>query len=324
MGCCSAIAGMPQSKRRYAILGTGALGGFYGAQLQQSGLEVHYLLHRDYDHVRQHGLVVESADGDVILPEVQAHASVATMPPCDVVVVALKTTQNHLLPQWLPSVTKPDGVVLVLQNGLGVEPYVADIVGADRVMGGLCFICSNKVGPGHIRHLDYKKIALGDYGPNYEARGITERLKAIAQDFEQAGIPIDQTEDLLWARWRKLIWNIPFNGLSVVLNASTSEMIFDPHARQLAIALMQEVIAVAAAYGRVLDDHYIQQNIDHTEHMKPYRTSMKIDYDEQRPLELQAIFKQPIIAAQAKQVPVPLIHMLYQQLQFLDQRNQGS
>jgi 2-dehydropantoate 2-reductase len=315
---------MPQVQRRYAILGTGALGGFYGGRLQQSGQEVHYLLHRDYDHVRQHGLIIESPDGDIHLPQVQAHATVATLPPCDVAIVAIKTTQNHLLAQWLPTVVKPDGVVLVLQNGLGVEPEVAEIVGSDRVMGGLCFICSNKVGPGHIRHLDYKKIALGDYGPNYTPQGITPRLVAIAQDFEAAGIPIEQTEDLLWARWKKLIWNIPFNGLSVALNASTQEMISNPASRQLAIALMEEVIAVAAAYGRQLGDHYIQQNIDHTEQMKPYRTSMKIDYDEGRPLELQAIFQQPIAAAQAKGVPVPHIQMLYQQLQFLDQRNRSA
>src|SRR4028118_63778 len=102
----------------YAVLGTGALGGFYGARLQQIGSEVHFLLHSDYEQVSQHGLRIESPDGNFMLPQVYAYRDVAEMPRCDVVMVALKTTQNHLLSRLLPSVVKEDGAVLVLQNGL--------------------------------------------------------------------------------------------------------------------------------------------------------------------------------------------------------------
>ena len=150
------------ANRRYAILGTGAVGGFYGARLQKAGLDVHFLLHNGYEHVSKHGLIVESPDGDFPLPQVHAYNDVNKIPRCDVVVVTLKTTQNHLLPQLLPNIVKDDGVVLVLQNGLGVEPEIAQIVGSERVIGGLCFLCSNKVGPGHIRHLDYKEIKLAE------------------------------------------------------------------------------------------------------------------------------------------------------------------
>lgn len=309
---------------RYAIIGTGAIGGFYGARLQQAGQEVHYLLRSDYDYVAQHGLTIESPDGSFTLPQVHAYSDVAQMPACDVVIVALKTTQNHLLPQLLPNVVKPDGVVLVLQNGLNVEPMVADIVGSDRVMGGLCFICSNKIGPGHIRHLDYKAIALGEYGPKYAAQGLTERLQRIAQDFEAAEIPIQKSDDLLKTRWRKLLWNIPFNGLSVALDATTDEMISDPAIYQLATHLMKEVLSVARAYGRDIGDRALHENLDHTAQMKPYKTSMKIDFDEGRPLELDAIFRQPIAAAQQRLIAVPLITALYQQLLFLDRRNQRA
>ena len=121
--------------RTYAILGTGALGGYYGACLQRAGLDVHFLLHSDYEHVCQHGLVIESPDGNFTLPHVNAYSNVAKMPPCDVVVVALKTTQNYLLPEMLPAVVKDDGVVLVLQNGLGIEEEVARIVGSTESDG---------------------------------------------------------------------------------------------------------------------------------------------------------------------------------------------
>jgi 2-dehydropantoate 2-reductase len=215
---------LPES-RRYAVLGSGAVGGFYGAKLQQAGFEVHFLLHSDYEQVRQNGLWVESCWGDFHLPQVNAYASVEAMPPCEGVIVALKATQNHLLPRLLPPVLAEKGVVILLQNGLGAEPEIANCVGPERVVGGLCFISSNKVGPGHIRHLDYGSVLLAEYGPGYAPQGITPRLQQIQADFQRAGIPTSLSPDLMEARWQKLVWNIPFNGLSVVFNADTQQMI---------------------------------------------------------------------------------------------------
>lgn len=309
------------SNRSYAILGTGALGGYYGACLQRAGLEVHFLLHSDYEQVRDYGLAIESPDGDFTLSHVNADDDVAKIPPCDIAIVALKTTQNHLLPKILPTPIKEDGVVLVLQNGLGIEEDVAQIVGSKRVMGGLCFLCSNKVGPGHIRHLDYKQITLGEYLPDYQPGGITERMRQITSDFERAGIPILLAEDLLLARWKKLVWNIPYNGLSVVLNATTNELMVDEYARPLVEQLMVEVVAGAASMGRIIPDCFIQQMLDYTEKMTPYRTSMKIDYDEGRPMEIETMFGNPWRAARATGVDLPLISMLYRQLKFLDTQN---
>ena len=308
----------------YAVLGTGALGGFYGARLQQIGSEVHFLLHSDYEQVSQHGLRIESPDGNFTLPQVYAYRDVAEMPRCDVVMVALKTTQNHLLSRLLPSVVKEDGAVLVLQNGLGIEPAVAEIVGDDRVIGGLCFLCSNKIAPGHIHHLDYKKITLGEYRSNYAPAGISDRMQQIAQDFEQAGIPIELAEDLLTARWKKLVWNIPFNGLSVVLNAETDAMMADAAVRSIAQALMQEVLQGATACGRAINSNFIDAMLDHTAQMKPYRTSMKLDYDSGRPLELEAIFGNPLRMAAQNGVELSRIGMLYRQLVFLDRRRRVS
>ncbi|HLP92312.1 MAG TPA: putative 2-dehydropantoate 2-reductase [Nostocaceae cyanobacterium] len=308
----------------YAILGTGALGGFYGAKLQKAGNEVHFLLKSDYHQVKEHGLIIESKDGDFTLPQVNAYNDVEKMPHCDVVIVALKTTQNHLLPQMLPSVVKDNGVVLVLQNGLGIEAEIAQIVENIYIIGGLCFLCSNKVGFGHIHHLDYGQITLGEYAVNYESTGITERMRQISEDFENAGIAIELTEDLLLGRWKKLVWNIPYNGLSVILNARTDELMADIHTRQLVENLMLEVQLGAKSTGRVIPDNFIQTMLDYTEKMKPYRTSMKIDYDEKRPLEIEAIFGNPIRKTQASGINLPQISCLYQQLKFLDQRNRGN
>jgi 2-dehydropantoate 2-reductase len=312
------------SNRNYAIVGTGALGGFYGARLQKAGLEVNFLLRSDYERVKKHGLIVESPEGDFTLPQVRAYHDAHKMPKCDVVILALKTTQNHLLPKLLPPLLKDNGTVLVLQNGLNTEPEVAKIVGAERVVGGLCFLCSYKVSPGHICHLDYGTITLGEYAQDYKAIGITNRLHQIASDFKRAQIPIKMSEDLLLSRWKKLVWNIPYNGMSVILDARTDELMANPNTLVLVEQIMREVIAGAKSCDRIIPDDFIPHMLEYTEKMKPYRTSMKIDYDESRPLEVEAIFGNPMRVAQKAGIKLPQIEVIYRMLKFVDVQRQEA
>ncbi|MEI6083660.1 MAG: putative 2-dehydropantoate 2-reductase [Verrucomicrobiota bacterium] len=298
--------------RRYAIIGSGALGGFYGARLQRAGCEVHFLFHSEYEHVRQHGLVIESKDGDFTLPKVNAYQNARDLPPCDVVIVALKATQNQLLPALLPGT----GTVLLLQNGLGGEELIAGIVGPERVMGGLCFLCSNKAGPGHIRHLDYGLISLGEFA----TRGGSDRMVTIAADLDRAGIQTQLLDDLRVARWNKLVWNIPYNGLSVILNANTDVLMANPDTRQLVEQIMREVVADAQLCGVPVENEIVPKLLDYTDKMTPYRTSMKIDLDELRPMEVEAIFGNPLRAAQAAGAKSPILMTLYRQLTFLNRQ----
>jgi 2-dehydropantoate 2-reductase len=309
------------SKLTYTIIGTGALGGFYGARLQKAGNEVHFLLNNDYTHVTQYGLTITSIDGDFTLPHINAYNDVTKMPKTDVVILALKTTNNHLLPKILPPVLKENSVVLVFQNGITIEENIAAIIGRHRIIGGVCFLCSNKPSPGQIHHVDYKKIILGEYISDYQPVGITDRMQQIANDFENADIPIELAEDLLFARWKKLVWNIPYNGLSVILNASTNEIMQNTNSRKLVENIMHEVLAGAKSCNRIIPDDFISYMLDYTDKMKPYRTSMKIDYDEGRPLEIEAIFGNSLNKAKSMGVHLPIIESLYQQLKFLDAKN---
>lgn len=299
----------------YAVIGSGAVGAYYGGCLQRSGREVHFHCYRDAEVVRQNGLRIDSHTGDFVLRDVRAYADVGDMPRCDVVIVALKTTNNHHLPELLPPVMKDDGVALVLQNGLGIERYVGGIVGHERVMGGLCFICSHKIGPGHIQHTDYGRVEFADHTADGTPAGITPRVRTVARDFERAGNPVVMNEDLVLARWRKLVWNVPFNGLSVVLDRDTSSIMSDPATRGRAHTLMREVQAAAkASAGRVIDDGFIDFMLASTDKMEPYYPSMKIDHDAGRPMEIEAIFGEPLRAAVAAGCDVPEIGRLYEQL----------
>jgi 2-dehydropantoate 2-reductase len=313
---------MPHA-RRYAILGTGALGGFYGARLCRAGCDVHFLLHSDFEHVRQHGLVVDSKDGDFVLPRVQAYRDVRDMPRCDVAAVALKATHNHLLPSLLPPVLADGGVVLLMQNGLGGEEDAAQAAPGHPVVAGLCYLCSNKIGPGHIRHSDYGAVCFAQYAADSAGAGVSDCMRAIGQDFAAAGIQVDLLDDLLLARWQKLVWNVPISGLSVVLNADTRALMADPPARALAEDIMHEVVAGAQACGRHIDDSFVQRMLDVTLAMKPYRASLKVDFDDQRPMEVEAIYGNPLRAGEQAGARMPLVETLYRQLKFLDARNRA-
>lgn len=303
-----------RNHHQFSIVGTGAVGGFYGGLLQRAGFDVHFLLNRDYEHVLKEGLRIDSAFGNFKLPQVQAYDDAHNMPRCEVVIVALKTTANAGLKDILPHLVQDNGVVLTLQNGLGSEEEIAELVGAERVLGGLCFLCSNKIGPGHINHLDYGLITLGEYRADGSAGGITPRAEKIAAQFQTAGIPIRTVEDLPLARWKKLVWNIPFNGLSVIKNELTDKLVQNPKNRQLCETLMQEVATAAAACCRPIETAFIEKMLRDTEKMKPYAPSMKLDFDRGNSMEIEAIYGNPLRAAEAFGVPMPETRKLYEQL----------
>ncbi len=300
--------------KSFAIIGTGAVGGYYGGLLQRAGFDVHFLLHSDFEFVKENGLTVESVSGDFHLQQVNAYNDPKQMPRCDVAIVSLKTTDNSILKDVLPYVLKEDGVVLTLQNGLGSEEEIASIVGPERVIGGLCFLCSNKVGPGHVRHEDYGLITLGEYLADGQPSGITSRLEQIGAAMRSAGMEIQLIEDLPLARWKKLVWNIPFNGLTVVKNCLTDVLVKNPENRALCRQLMDEVAAASAACARPIDPVFIDKMMEHTEKMVPYAPSMKLDFDRGNPMEIESIYGNPIRAAKAAGIEMPETEKLYQQL----------
>jgi len=306
---------------KYGIIGTGAVGGYYGGMLARLGLDVHFLLHSDYQHVRNNGLIIDSKEGDFVLPEVNAYPHPEYMPLCDVVIIALKTTQNDQLKTILPRVVKKRGVVVVLQNGLGVEKDIAQIVTDAVIVGGLCFLCSNKIGPGHINHIDYGAITLGEYAPEYRPSGITKSLEFLSYDFSQAGINVQLSDNLGEARWKKLVWNIPFNGLSVVLSSTTNQLIGSLTARSLAKELMIEVIIGARKCGYSIEKEYANEILRHTEQMVDYKPSMKLDFEKGRPLETDTMYKNPIAEAESAGYIMKAVRALFMQLKYLEEKH---
>lgn len=297
---------------RYGIVGTGAIGGFYGSKLAYSGQEVHFLSHSDYQFVKDCGMQVDSCDGSFHLDDVNVYQYSADMPKCDVVIVGLKTTNNHLLAELLPPLLHKDTVVLLIQNGIGVEADVQQMFPDVQLVAGLAFICSAKTEPGHVNHQCYGSINLANYSCKDESV-----FAAILNDFVNAGIqagsvPYDE------ARWKKAVWNMPFNGMTVALNTQTDLLLKNPATRQLIRDLMGEVVGAARHQGITgLDEAFIDKMIDMTDHMTPYSPSMKLDFDFHREMEIYYIYSRPIQIAREAGFPMPKLEMLEAELKFI-------
>lgn len=295
-----------KEKVRYGIVGAGALGGYYGAKLARAGCDVHFLMRSDLETVRRDGLTVRSKDGDFHLPEVNAHGSAEEMGACDVVLIGLKTTSNAALPALIPPLLHPETALVTLQNGLGNEEFLAAHFGARRVMGGLCFVCLNRIASGVIAHYGHGTLSIGEFKGPPEDRTI--RLVA---EFQRAGVDAKAVQSLITERWRKLVWNIPFNGLGVAAGANVAEVLNDEHLHAAARALMAEVTGAAAKLGYAMRPDFIEFQIERSWPMGEYRSSSQIDYEAGREVEVESIWGEPLRQAHRAGADTPRLELLY-------------
>lgn len=300
---------------RIAIVGAGAIGLYYGAKLASFGRDVHFLVRSDYEVVRKRGLRIRSKSENIHVAKVNAWHSTAEIGQCDLVVVAVKTTSNHELPSLITPLLGEETIILTLQNGLGNEEFLAEHFGAERVMGGICFICLNRTEPGVVERFDSGRLTIGEF------RGHPQpRTHDVAWEFKRCGVVCTVTANLALERWRKLVWNIPFNGLSVVAGGiDTAKILADEGLRQLSLELMDETIAIANACGHSVPTVFGLEQMKRTKLMGDFKPSTLIDYFAGRPLEIEPIWGEALRRARASGVAAPQLEKLYTKLAALDQ-----
>jgi 2-dehydropantoate 2-reductase len=294
-----------------AVVGSGAIGLYYGGRLAAAGEDVSFLVRSDFEAISKDGLKVDSIHGGFQLPEVKAFRTSREIGPVDLVIVAWKATANHLLDEVLRPLLHAETQVLTLQNGLGNCEKIAQITDPARVLGGLCFVCINRIAAGRVSHSAGGRVALGEW-----RAGLPGRAEELAARFKRAGIPGSAVDNLEQAQWEKLVWNIPFNGLSVAEGGVTTDVLLASTATEAEIrALMAEVITAARALELELADGLIDFNIDRTRPMGPYRTSSMIDFVEGREVEVGPIWREPLRRAKAAGVPMPHLENLLRRIE---------
>ena len=306
--------------QRVGVIGAGAVGSYYGARLAEAGHDVRFLLRRDYEAVRSGGLRVRSVDGDLHLARPFAAATSEEIGPVDWVVCALKATSLDAVPALLQPCLGETTRVLVLMNGLGLEERFSDWFGARRVFGALAFTCINRGEPGVVNHLRYGPITIG------HAEDDPVELEAAARLWAGAKVEVSTAPSLLRARWEKLCWNIPFNGLTIAAGGVATDRVVGASAlRREARALMEEVVRLGNAElarsgeaARIDGDAVIERMFAMTDVMGAYRPSTLIDFLEGRELEVEAIFGEPLRRAHALGEPAPRLELMTALLRALD------
>lgn len=317
---------------KIGVVGCGAVGSYYGARLGRSGQEMHFLLRSDYELVRRRGVRILSPEGDF---QFQPHC--AQLPEeigvCDLVLIGLKTTANSQLGRLVPPLVGPHTAVMTLQNGLGNEELLAELFGAEKILGGLCFVCLNRIEPGVVRHLAHGTIVMGEYRRRPESR-----TEEIARLIRHSGVACKVAEDLECAHWEKLVWNIPFNGLGVAAAAGyeaaatgvfpadtqrgdclpTDGLLAEPRWERLVRELMLEVVAVANARGHKIPAEIADRQIERTRKMGTYRASTLLDFEHAQPLEMENLFLEPLRQARQAGLATPRLSALCDVLHALD------
>ncbi len=295
-----------------ALVGSGAVGCYYGGMLAHSGCDVRFLMRADLEKVRRDGLTIHTG-GETVKVAAKAFGSVEEIGPVDTVIIALKATGNASLDALISPLLQEKTALITLQNGLGNEEYLAARWGAERVLGALCFVCLNRIAPGVIEHLDHGTISVGAFGrpPGPRAHGFVDALK-------HAGIEAKAVENLVEERWRKLLWNIPFNGLSIAAGGATvGDVLADEGLRTQARALMSEGLDAARRLGHDIPDTFADFQIERSSSMGPYRTSSLIDWQLGRPVEVEAIWGEPLRQGTQAGAAMPRLELLYHLLRQL-------
>jgi 2-dehydropantoate 2-reductase len=297
---------------RIAVVGTGAVGSYYGGLLACAGYDVHFLLRSDYETVRRDGLTIRTG-GRTLQRPVQAARAPEQIGPCDLVIIALKATANAVLEKLIPPLLGPRTALLTLENGLGNEEFLAERWGGERVLGGLCFVCLNRIAPGVVEHYDHGTLSLGEFRcpPG-------DRVRAIAAAFAEAGVETQVAENLVTERWRKLLWNIPFNGLSIAAGGATvADILAEGGLRAVARGLMREVTEGAARLGHEIPESFADFQMERSRSMGPYKPSSLIDWELKREVEVEAIWGEPWRQGTAAGATMSRLEMLYRLLQRL-------
>jgi len=316
---------------KIAVVGCGAVGSYYGAKLARDEENLHSLLRSDYDDVRRNGVSIRSPQGDFqVRPRCARTAE--EIGRCDLVLIGLKTTANDQFQAILPPLVDSTTAVMTLQNGLGNEEQLARLFPAGQIMGGLCFVCLNRLEPGVIHHMDHGLVMLGEF-----QRWPEPRTHDVATMFRHAGIPCKVAANLAQAHWEKLVWNTPFNGLGVAgvagleaFESSTSsfssssstlttdKLLGDPRWEKVVHEVMLEVIGAARALGYDVPDSLADKQIERTRTMGAYKASTLLDFEKGLPLELESLFLEPLRQAKGAGASVPRLEALCRILQQLD------
>lgn len=288
------------------VIGTGAVGSFYGALLARQGVEVSVVARSDYERIKKNGIQILSKNDQYEFRPHQVLRSAAELgEKPDYVLLCIKVVEGADRVGLLKDAVGPDTAIVLISNGIDIEQEIAEAFPHNELISGLAFICVTRTAPGQIWHQAYGRLALGNY-----PRGVSEKTKALCRLYEQSGILCVASTDIVTARWQKCVWNAVFNPLSVLSGGLTTADILATQ-EVFCRAIMKEVVDIAKAAGHPLAEDIVDLNIASTHKMPPYKTSMLLDFEAGRPMETEAILGNAVRCGRRFGIAIPHLESVY-------------
>lgn len=311
---------------RIAVVGAGGVGGYFGGRLAQAGYDTTFIVRGEtLDALRTRGLRVDSIAGDFTLEHVNATDDPSTVGEVDAILMAVKSWQladaARSLAPLLRRASGRDTMVVPLENGVDAPQQLAEIVGREHVLGGLCAIVSFKIAPGHIRHAGAEPMAM--FGELDGQR--SERVERLLEAFLRAGIKTEIPPDIHRSMWTKFLFIAPLSGMGAITRVPVGVWRSMPGPRALVERAAREVVALATARGIDLGADAIQRTFDRYDGLPPDATSsLQRDVMEGKPSELEGQIGTVVRLGRESNVPTPVHDFFYECLLPQEQLARGA
>jgi 2-dehydropantoate 2-reductase len=300
------------------VVGAGAVGALFGSALARQGAEVAVVCRSDFEVVKRDGYDIASPLlGDHRFRPHQVYREVADCKtPPDYLVLTVKVLGGVDRAALIRPAVGPQTVIVLIENGIDIEAEIASAFPNNELLSGLAIVAVGRGAPGKINHQSVGSLNLGRYpGGSSPA---ADRLAAL---FNASGITCKVTADVVGARWQKAVWNATFNPISIIGGVlDTAVMLGTPESTAFIRAAMEEVCVVAAAAGHPQHPKLADQFIAGTRAMPAYKTSMALDYENGRPMEVEAILGNTVRAARKYGVATPILDSLYALAKMIERR----
>jgi 2-dehydropantoate 2-reductase len=301
---------------RVAVMGAGAVGGYFGARLAAAGFDVVFIARgKHLETMQRDGLQIKSINGDLQIKSFFA-AGATEIGPVDLVLFSVKTYDTDRAATELPPLIGDDTTILTLQNGVDGPIRLAELWGPERIRAGVAYIGARVAAPGLIEHSAAGRIVLGELSGRVGP--VTERLR---ESLTSARVPCEISTEIVKVMWDKLVWNAPFCALACLVQAPVSAILDSESLTRLAIDCMEEVKEAAGHQGIHLDPAIVERTLNFSRGLGDFKPSMLQDLENGKPLEYEAFNGIVLETLRRHGRQAPVNETFYATLKFLDQRN---
>ncbi len=292
-----------------SIIGSGAVGKSYGGLLSLAKTEVHYLMHSEYAKIHQSGyfnLQFQDPLQTIRIESPIIHSDPRKLPPSDLIIISLKTTENQSIASLLQSCLKADSTVLIIQNGIGNEEWISGFTQNCSVICGISTIGAYRSDANNVQVSFFGELKLAPY----QLKDM-EICKALSETLSGAlKKPVPVYNNYKEIRWQKLLWNIPFASLSIIYDQNTETLASMQPYVSIVRNLMNEVIEVAAADGVKIPKDFSEKMLTASQKAKNYYPSMYRDYVEGKPIEKEYIIDNVLKIARKHDIQTPMLNLI--------------